>query len=95
MADQSNTTTMSPDELQAFAGKLQRWGQRLDPKEQQFLAEMLGRAAGEDVQGFAAVDMFLKITSVPSPGAAAWYKEQGPFVKIDAPFLKITDVKGE
>jgi hypothetical protein len=87
MAHVQSTMTMSDDELRQFAGKLRRWGQRLSPKEQQFLGEMLGRAAGEDVQGYA-VDMFLKLAPVTVPGGASWIKGEGPF-------LKITDVKGE
>jgi len=89
MAEQQTEMTMSPDELRTFAGKLQRWGQALNPKEQRFLAEVLGRAATAEVQGFAAPGPFFKILPEIGPGSAAWHKGEGPFLKIDSPFLKI------
>lgn len=47
---------MTPSEVTAFAQKVEDWGRGLTPREQEFLAEIIARAASAeapDVQGFS------------------------------------------
>jgi len=71
MADQMPDQSMSDTEVQAFAEKLETWGQGLPQKEQAFLLEILARAASAEVQGYALVDYFMKWRGGPSD---AYYK---------------------
>lgn len=71
MTDEQGPVTLTDDELQGFARKLEAWGETLSPREQAFLIQLLGRAAaGDDVQGYAAVDYFLKIDAIPGESSA-------------------------
>ena len=47
---------MTPGELTAFAKKVEAWGRSLTPREQEFLVELIARAATAepaDVHGYA------------------------------------------
>jgi hypothetical protein len=71
MAEGQTHESLTPEEIQAFATKLEAWGQGLPQKEQTFLLEILARAASAEVQGYALVDYFMKERGGPSD---AYYK---------------------
>lgn len=78
MAEGQIHESMTPEEIQAFAMKLEAWGQDLTPKEQAFLVEILGRAASaEDVAGHMPI--FMKYDGID--GDVTMRSDQ--YVKID------------
>ncbi|MGH2583418.1 MAG: hypothetical protein ACRDJE_00720 [Dehalococcoidia bacterium] len=58
MTEGQTSESMTPDEIQTFATKLEAWGESLTRKERVFLLEILGRAAStEDVAGHMPIFM--------------------------------------
>ncbi len=73
----SSNDRMTLAEVTAFAQKVEDWSRGLSAKEQEFLAEIIARAAtteASDVRGYSVdrflkVDMFLQIGGVDAPTA--------------------------
>ena len=88
MTSEQSPERLSREEVRAFAQKVEAFGEQLNPNERVFLAEILARAAeGPDIQGFAAVDYFLKMEGAAGQtafGAAGYKAASLNFLKIDA-----------
>lgn len=62
------TITLTENEIQAFAGKLEAFGDSLSPKEQILLAEILSRAASaddDDVEGHMLLEGLPRLRTLP------------------------------